>query len=113
MTDRLVLDEEKYQFRIRWECDDDLGGYLCQDKSDGKGAAPKEREAWEHWAASKAVRSAPGVQIDSCSAWWESKNEALGALRIAKAALKQQRPLPEWATMALAAGWVAPKGWKA
>lgn len=113
MTAKLVIEEERYQFRIFWEEDDELGGNLCQDKSDGEGPPPKEREDWEHWAASKAVRTSAGVQFDSIGAYWESKSAAQAALRIAKEALKQERPMPDWALKALEAGWKPPKGWKA
>jgi hypothetical protein len=113
MACKLVITEERYSFFIQWEEDDDLGGYLCQSKTDGMGDPPKDRDEWEHWVASRAVRSAPGYKQGSFGAYWESEKEARAALRIAKEALKQDRPMPEWATTALAAGWKPPKGWKA
>lgn len=123
MADKLVLTEEKYKYRIQWEIHDedgvdgvDLGGYLCQDPTDGAGQAPMEREEWEHWVASGAVRTTEGFNLDSPSAWWdwwESATHARAALRIAKEALKQERPMPDWAKTAIAAGWKPPKGWKA
>jgi hypothetical protein len=115
MADRLIVSEEKYRFRIQWEIDDgdDLGGFLCQSADDGVGESPKDSADWEHWTASRAVRSSPGIQIDAFGAWWESRKEATAALRMAKEALKQKRPLPDWAEKALAEGWTPPKGWKA
>ncbi len=113
MADRLVVVEECHLYRIQWECDGDLGGYLCQDKKDGKGEPPKAREEWEHWAASRAVRETEGVEVDATGAYWGTLKEANSALRVAKAAMKQDRPLPEWATTALSQGWMMPKGWKA
>ncbi len=114
MTDRLVVtDDERHLLRIQWECDDDLGGYLCQDKADGKGSPPKARDEWEHWAASRAVLETEGVKVDTTGAYWSTLKEANAALRVARAALKQERPLPDWATMALSQGWKPPKGWKA
>jgi hypothetical protein len=116
MADKLVVVEENYRWLIQWELDDgdDLGGYLCQSEDDGKGKVPKDRGEWEHWAASAAVRGAPGVNLKGeFGAWWESEKEARAALRVAKEALKQDRPMPDWAKTALAEGWKAPKGWKA
>jgi len=53
------------------------------------------------------------VSFDTYGAYWESKKQAQAALRVAKEALKQERPLPDWAQKALEAGWTPPKGWKA
>lgn len=116
MSDRLIITNERQApgFRIQWAFeDDDLGGYLCQNADDGKGDPPEDRDAWQHWAASKAVQAAPGYARDTISAFWETESQAKVALRLAKAALKQERPLPEWAQKALAEGWKPPKGWKA
>ncbi len=116
MADKLVVVEEDYRWLIQWELDDgeDLGGYLCQSKDDGEGSPPADRGEWEHWAASKAVRSAPAVNLKgSAGAWWESEKEARAALRIANEAIKQERALPEWAHTALAQGWKPPRGWRA
>jgi hypothetical protein len=100
-------------FRIFWEDGEDVGGHLCQDKTDGEGPPPVDRDDWEHWCASRAVRTAPGVQFDSFGAYWETEKEALAALRIARAALSQDqdRELPEWAKTAISQGWKAPKNW--
>jgi hypothetical protein len=113
MADKLIIAEENHKFRIQWQFDDDDGGYLCQDKSDVEGDAPKERDEWSHWAASRAVQHLEGIQHDSFSAYWENEKQARAALRVAKEALKQERPMPEWAQTALAEGWTPPKGWKA
>lgn len=111
---RLVIESDNEScWRIQWEDPDDgLGGYLCQSRKDGYGEAPSDREEWEHWAASKAARGATGVKYDGTSAYWETKNEATGALRLARAALKQERELPAWAKTALEQGWKPPRGWK-
>ncbi len=115
MACKLVLTEERYRYYIQWEEDDDLGGYLCQSDSDGKGPPPTDRDEWEHWAASKAVREMPGFQErgDMWGGWWDNEKEALAALRVAREVLKQDRPMPDWAQKALAEGWKPPKGWKA
>ncbi len=115
MADKLVVVEEKYLYYIQWELDDgdDLGAYLCQNKMDGTGEVPTDRQEWEHWTASGAVRNTEGGAFDFKGAYWESEKQAIAALRIAKEALKQERPMPDWAKTALAAGWKPPKGWKA
>ena len=113
MTTKLVITEERYTYSIQWEEDGDPGGYLCQETKDGTGPEPRDRDSWEHWAASRAVRAAPGFQMGPRGAFWESQKEARLALRMAKEALKQERALPDWAEKALAEGWTPPKGWKA
>lgn len=113
MTSKLVVVEEHYRYYIQWEEDDDMGGYLCQSADDGHGDPPKDRDEWEHWAASKAVRATEGFARNSTGGYWETENQARSALRVAKEALKQPRELPAWAKQALAAGWKPPKGWRA
>lgn len=115
MADKLVVVEERYKYRIQWELDDgdDMGAYLCQDNTDGVGDPPKDRNDWEQWVASHAARASEGVSFDHIGALWESEKLARAALRVAKEALKQERPLPDWAQKALEAGWKPPKGWKA
>lgn len=111
---KLVVDNAYHRsYRIYWEDDGDLGGHLCQDQKDGTGEAPQDRDEWEHWAASRAVRQSPGVEFDLSGAFWELERDAKAALRLAREALKQDRPLPDWAQKALAEGWKPPKGWKA
>ena len=93
------------RYRIGWDCHDgDAGaGYLGMDRKDGLGPCPTDSEDWEQWAPSKAMRDA-GVPFEM-----ESLTEARFALRIAKAALKGERPMPTWAIEALNAGWKPPK----
>jgi len=79
---------------------------------DGTGDPPKDREDWEYWAANKAARDIKPKR-DNRAFWWETKSEVVAALATIKLALKQERPLPDWAKQALAAGWKAPKAWKA
>ena len=61
-----------------------------------------------------AVAKLDGIQRDFSGFFWETQAAAQSALRIAKAAIAAgvDRPLPDWARQALAAGWKAPKGWK-
>jgi hypothetical protein len=61
-----------------------------------------------------AVAKLDGIQKDASGFFWETREAAQSALRVAKAAitLGVDRPMPDWARQALAAGWKAPKGWK-
>jgi len=117
MKDTLIIGQrmgETGRYRIQWAFPDgELGGYLGQDKNDGSEDPPEDRDAWDHWAASKAVMGLPGSDRDDTSTFWETEAGARVALRLAKAALKQVKPLPDWAKTALAEGWKPPKGWKA
>jgi hypothetical protein len=112
---KLVVDCDRNRWRLSWAFEDDVGGSLGQNSKDGEGEPLSgwSRGDWEHWAASKAVKNLPGVERDSCGFYWESEAQARKALRVAKEALKQERPLPEWAVQALKAGWKPPKNWKA
>lgn len=111
---RLEWEMDRYVYRIGWRDTDtgDMDAHLGQDSSDGTGRAPTDRDGWEHWAASKAVRETKPKR-DSRGFYWEDRRNVVGALALAKEALKQERPLPDWASRALAAGWKAPKNWKA
>jgi hypothetical protein len=109
MACKLDIVEYGYRFKLAWFEDGEEGGFLGQDPDDGTGKPPVLRESWEHWAASKAVRPA---SRDDLGFFWESIGEARSALAKARAALKFERPLPEWAQTAIANGWKAPKGWK-
>lgn len=112
MTDRLVVFEDRYGYRIGWECDGDTGAVIGQDKSDGTGPAPTDRDAWEVWIASKLAKES-GAYRDGAAFCWESKSAALAVLRAIKLQFRNaERPLPEWATTALAAGWKPPKDWR-
>lgn len=117
MKDTLIIGQrmgESGRHRIQWAFPDgELGGYLGQDKNDGSEDPPEDKDAWDHWAASKAVMGLPGADRDGTSTFWETEAAARVALRLAKAALKQVKPLPDWAKTALAEGWKPPKGWKA
>jgi hypothetical protein len=118
MKDKLVLEcGNDYLWRITWHIADDdygVGATLGEGTtSEWSGAAPKDREDWEHWAAQRAAFATAGVERDRNGFFWESAGEAKAAFRIVKEALKQERPMPEWATKALAEGWKPPKGWKA
>lgn len=114
MKDRLVIQEQRGRFTIDWHLaeEGDVGGRLGQSTIDGTGEAPTDRDDYEHWLASKIAKES-GAQRDHSGFFWDSHSEAQGVLRKIKEALKQDRPLPEWANIALTHGWKPPKGWKA
>lgn len=116
--DKLVIEEERYKFRLYWFIADwrDLGGCLGESPELERhpDPGPKVRAEWECWVAALAVRDLDGTQRDSIGFWWESLANAKRALRLANEAMKQDgRPLPDWAKQALEAGWKPPKGWQA
>lgn len=116
MADKLVTVYENYRFYVQWELDggDDMGAVLGEGGSkDHSGPPPTERGNWEHWTATKTLSQLPGVEHDSKGFFFDSKSAADKARAAANLAMKQDRELPDWAKTALAAGWKAPKGWKA
>jgi hypothetical protein len=119
MADKLTIYAgNNYLFYLQWEVelDDgelDMGATLCEGARDGLGKPPTDRGDWENWMACKTVRELPNFQRDDRGAYFESRTEAQKALAVIKLAWKQDRPLPEWATKALAEGWKPPNNWKA
>ncbi len=112
MTDRLVIIPDRYTYRIGWICDGEEGAMLGEDKSEGIGATPAKRDDWELWASNKIAREAK-AERDGRGFYWESKSEASAVLKAIQLQFKNaDRPLPEWAKLALDAGWKPPKGWK-
>jgi hypothetical protein len=115
---KLDVFEENYVYRIAWDDDGCPGLYVGERRSNGlwkpSCPPPEDRDDWEIWMTEQAAAFLkPDGRDDHSGYFWESKSAALAALRTIKAALKQERPLPEWAKTALAHGWKAPKGWKA
>jgi len=104
VKERLVVFEQRHHWVIGWRFEDACDAFLGQDQKDGTGKPPINKDAWEHWAASKALRdSGLGFTFDSLS-------DAQAALRVAKDALKGGRPYQDWELKALKAGWKPPKG---
>jgi len=104
IKERLVVFEQAHNWAIGWDFGEGCDAFLGQDPKDGTGKAPVDKDSWEHWAASKALRDAGlGFKFDS-------RTEALKALSLARAALKTKRPFADWELKALAAGWTPPKG---
>lgn len=114
MADRLVVsDESGGEYYLQWFIAEtgDLGGYLGQSDDEGTGNPPHDRAEWDGWAASHALR-AMGAKNGRWGFVWHSRKEAEAALRVAKQAMKADRPMPDWAVKAAAEGWKPPKGWR-
>lgn len=113
MADKLIVDDGDHAgYRICWSLDDgdDLGAYLGDERD-----ITKLDMTNEHHVATKAALDSGPSGTDWKGFYWESKAHAKRALIAAKAAIKLMRssiPWPEWAKIALAAGWKPPKGWE-
>lgn len=112
----LVVDGSRDKLRLSWYLpqDDDIGGNLGEfihTEADLLTASPEDID---EVIAYLTVAKMPNVESDFSGFYWETQKAAKAALSIVKAAIKAgvDRPLPEWAKQALAAGWKAPKGWK-
>lgn len=117
MADKLIVDvdrQRKYLYRIWWflEEEQDIGACVGENVGWKIETPPKNRDDWEGWVVEVAIHKT-GAECDGQGFFWESEAGAKKALRVAKEAIKQDRPLPEWARMALEEGWKPPKGWKA
>lgn len=114
--DKLVIEESRspYGFRIWWYLADEqeMGACIGEGKMWEQKKAPAHPEEWEAWTVETAIKSLD-PSFDCQGFYFETITEARSALKVAKEALKQKRPLPEWAKTALKHGWKPPKGWKA
>lgn len=114
--DKLVIEESRspYGYRIWWYLADEqeLGACVGEGKLWTKKETPTEPEEWECWTVEVTIKSLE-PNLDGTGFYFETITEARNALKVANEALKQKRPLPEWAKMALKHGWKPPKGWKA
>jgi hypothetical protein len=120
MAFKLFVYEERYLWRIAWADEDGEPGLHVGDYPDQnwlkEAPVSGERDDWEIWVANRTAFQSfkdGHSNHDALGFFWESMREANAVLRQIKEALKQERPLPEWAKTALAAGWKPPKGWKA
>lgn len=116
MSDVLKVAESRRrdEFVLTWFCDGEEGGSIGdRGEKAGKGQEPTDREVWETWIAERIAAETASGRIGRLEYYWESHKAAATALRTIKEAWKhRERPLPEWARQAIAAGWKAPKGWK-
>lgn len=110
--DRLSIFETRdgYVYYIGWLCwDDEFGDEEGLRLGEGRG----EDGLGDHHAAEEAVKDMKDGREEGGAFFWESKSGAAKALRVAKEVVKnRERPLPDWAIKAIAAGWKAPKGWE-
>lgn len=109
--DRLSIFETRdgYVYYIGWLCwEDDFGDEEGLRLGEGSGSE------LDHHAAEQAVKDMKdGREGKNGPFFWLSRSGAAKALKVAKEAIKnRERPLPEWAIKAIAAGWKAPKGWQ-
>jgi len=116
-TSKLGLFDESKGFRIRWiDPEDGEEGGAVGDARDEYKKAPdpnKDRDAWEVYIVETALKDLdPKPEFDLEGYFWDNKREAHAAFRIAKAALEQEKPMPDWAKKAVAEGWKPPRGWK-
>ena len=109
---KLAVFSDRHMWRIGWEDEEDgIGLELGQSKPWLTSEAPTDREAWECWTAERTAAT-QNPERDSRGYYWYSESDARSVFRVVKAALKAERPLPEWAVTALSAGFKAPKGWQ-
>ncbi len=94
--------------------EDDVGGSVGDELYTETDLKTLDASDVDATVAYLAVAKLAGIQRDARGFFWETDAAAKSALRVAKAAIKAgvDRPLPDWAQQALAAGWTAPKGWK-
>lgn len=115
----LVVDdrgEGNYKFRLSWFLpeDDDIGGSVGDSTYTEADLKTLDASNVDCAVAYLAISKSGTVRRDVSGFYWETRGEAQGALRIVKAAIAAgvERPMPDWANKALAAGWKAPKGWR-
>jgi hypothetical protein len=117
MRERLDIFDIDHRYVIAWD-DEGYAGTILGDKVVDVGLDP------EHDAAVAAVRRCNTYVQLACDEFaWDSKPEAIAALKAARAAvraykaeqkaMKAARALPDWAKTALEHGWRPPKGWTA
>ena len=110
----IVNDQESdnCKYRLSWYLpeDDGIGGNVG-DEIDLKTLAACDVDCA---IAYLAVAKLNGIERDARGFFWSTHAAAQSALHVAKVAINAgaDRPLPDWARQALAAGWTAPQKWK-
>lgn len=114
MKDRLTIMEDHYTFGLIWIVDGEEGAEVGDCPISGRGPEPDDRSDWECWVAERIAAESGAATPRRCYGFrWETRSQATAVLRQIKEAWRhRERPLPDWAKQALAAGWKAPKGWK-
>lgn len=112
-SELIVCDDLDGSWRLAWyfKRDGDIGGHVGE--TDEGESEPEERDEWECWKASRIAKTF-GPERDRNGFYWPTKRGAAAALAAIKVAFtaSEGRPMPDWATTALGAGWKPPKGWK-
>lgn len=115
----LVVDDREdrnSRYRLSWYIpeDADIGGSVGDTVFTETDLRTFDADDVDCAIAYLAASKLDGVQRDHSGFFWESRSKAQAALRIVKSAIAAgaDRPMPDWATKALAAGWKAPKGWR-
>lgn len=117
-SEKLIIEECNEGYYLVWYFpeEEDLGGCLGDsDYAENSLAKSKNQDERETIAAHFAAKALSDFKSPRYGFIFETKSKAKAALTAANAAIKVQRsekPWPEWAKTALAAGWKAPKGWK-
>lgn len=110
--DYLTVDYDNYShaYNIGWflKEDQEVGSLL------GENLENDSREDWEDRVATLAVQPLSEYRASNQGAFcFETETAAKRALNVANAALfAGEKPWPEWAILAKAAGWKPPEGWK-
>jgi hypothetical protein len=114
----IVNDREgdKWKYRLSWYLpeEDDIGGSVGDASYTEVDLKALDASDVDCAIAYLALAKLAGIQRDVNGFFWETHAAAQTALRVVKTAITAgaDRPLPDWARSALAAGWKAPKGWK-
>ena len=112
MRDVLKVQDYYGQYYLTWFIDGEEGACIGDRRSQGIGPEPNDYESWQTWIAAHVARE-QGAKPFDFGLGWDTRAPAVRALKIIKVMWKNRKtPLPEWAKMALAAGWKPPKNWK-
>lgn len=108
----LALDEQQYAVKIAWYFpgDGDFGLYLGNANNGGDETKAAVSVIRDYFRSHKLDLPSRGSDFE-----FDSVVKAREVLRLINAALhyrQQNKPIPEWATKALADGWLPPKGWR-
>lgn len=116
--DKLVVEPIRNGYAIGWFLveDGELGAMLGESISGL--TVPSQDEDRDWWASETAARAlVPKPERDDnhgCFIWGTegAAKKALREIKARMASLLGDKPWPEWALKAKAAGWSPPQGWK-
>jgi hypothetical protein len=121
MADKVVVGQDDRGYYLVWMLDEEDGEFQEGARIGEEGKPdPKDLEsvhdqdARDVLLADIAAYNTKGRRCENFCFYWDSKKEANAALRVVKAALKNEQSdparWPEWTRKALEAGWKPPKG---